>query len=271
MPFFNIVAATNENTVVTEYEPVKSRSDSYQSEAELEKEFIRLLCEQGYTYLPIHTEKDLIANLRERLEELNNYMFSDSEWDRFFNEAIANPNDKIEDKTSKIQEDFVQVLKRDDALTKNILLIDRKNIHNNRLQVINQYVIGTDQGAKHDNRYDVTILVNGFPLVHVELKRRGVAIREAFNQINRYQRDSFWAGCGLFEYAQIFVISNGTNTKYYSNSTRFNAIKDATSGKTKKEKTSNSFEFTSFWADANNRVIPDLIDFTKTFLRSILF
>ena len=265
MPYFNIVAATSENTVVTEYESVKSRSDSYQSEAELEKEFIRLLCEQGYTYLPIHTEKDLIANLRERLEELNNYKFSDSEWDRFFNEAISNPNDKIEDKTRKIQEDFVQVLKRDDALTKNILLIDKKNIHNNRLQVINQYVIGIEQGAKHDNRYDVTILVNGLPLVHVELKRRGVAIREAFNQINRYQRDSFWAGSGLFEYVQIFVISNGTNTKYYSNSTRFNAIKDATSGKTKKEKTSNSFEFTSFWADANNRVIPDLIDFTKTF------
>lgn len=265
MPYFNIVAATNENTVVTEYEPVKSRSDSYQSEAELEKEFICLLCEQGYTYLPIHTEKDLIANLRERLEELNNYKFSDSEWDRFFNEAIANPNDKIEDKTRKIQEDFVQVLKRDDALTKNILLIDKKNIHNNRLQVINQYIIGTDQGAKHDNRYDVTILVNGLPLVHVELKRRGVAIREAFNQINRYQRESFWAGSGLFEYVQIFVISNGTNTKYYSNSTRFNAIKNATLGKTKKEKTSNSFEFTSFWADANNRVIPDIIDFTKTF------
>lgn len=265
MPYFNIVAATNENTVVTEYEPVKSRSDSYQSEAELEKEFICLLCEQGYTYLPIHTEKDLITNLRERLGELNNYKFSDAEWDRFFNEAIANPNDKIEDKTRKIQEDFVQVLKRDDALTKNILLIDRKNIHNNRLQVINQYVIGTEQGAKHDNRYDVTILVNGLPLVHVELKRRGVAIREAFNQINRYQRDSFWAGSGLFEYAQIFVISNGTNTKYYSNSTRFNAIKDANSGKTKKEKTSNSFEFTSFWADSNNKVIPDLIDFTKTF------
>ena len=265
MPYFNIVAATNENTVVTEYEPVKSRSDSCQSEAELEKEFIRLLCEQGYTYLPIHTEKDLITNLRERLGELNNYKFSDAEWDRFFNEAIANPNDKIEDKTRKIQEDFVQVLKRDDALTKNILLIDRKNIHNNRLQVINQYVIGTEQGAKHDNRYDVTILVNGLPLVHVELKRRGVAIREAFNQINRYQRDSFWAGSGLFEYAQIFVISNGTNTKYYSNSTRFNAIKDVNSGKTKKEKTSNSFEFTSFWADANNKLIPDLIDFTKTF------
>jgi type I restriction enzyme R subunit len=265
MPYFNIVAETNENTVVTKYEPVKSRSDSYQSEAALEQEFIRLLCEQGYTYLPIHTEEDLVANLRECLEELNHYQFSDTEWERFFHEAIANPNDKIEDKSRKIQEDFVQVLKRDDALTKNILLVDKKNIHNNRLQVINQYVVGTEQGANHDNRYDVTIMVNGLPLVHVELKRRGVAIREAFNQINRYQRDSFWAGSGLFEYVQIFVISNGTNTKYYSNSTRFNAIKDAISGKAKKEKTSNSFEFTSFWADANNRVIPDLIDFTKTF------
>jgi type I restriction enzyme R subunit len=265
MPYFNIVAETNENTVITEYEPVKSRSDSYQSEAALEQEFIRLLCEQGYTYLPIHTEEDLVANLRECLEELNHYQFSDTEWERFFHEAIANPNDKIEDKSRKIQEDFVQVLKRDDALTKNILLVDKKNIHNNRLQVINQYVVGTEQGANHDNRYDVTILVNGLPLVHVELKRRGVTIREAFNQINRYQRDSFWAGSGLFEYVQIFVISNGTNTKYYSNSTRFNAIKDANSGKVKKEKTSNSFEFTSFWADANNRVIPDLIDFTKTF------
>lgn len=265
MSYFNIVAATNENTVVTEYEPVKARSDSYQSEAELEKEFIRLLCEQGYEYLPIHTEEDLIKNLRARLEELNDYHFSDTEWERFFGESIANKNEGIVEKTRKIQEDSVQVLKRDDAMSKNIMLIDKKQVHNNRLQVINQYVIGQDQGAKHDNRYDVTILVNGLPLVHVELKRRGVPIREAFNQINRYQRDSFWASSGLFEYVQIFVISNGTNTKYYSNSTRFNAIKDANSGKTKKEKTSNSFEFTSFWADANNRVIPDLIDFTKTF------
>lgn len=265
MPFFNIVAATSENTVVTEYEPVKARSDSYQSEAELEQEFIRLLCEQGYEYLQIHTEKDLIANLRLQLEKLNNYHFSEDEWKRFFADSIANANEGIVEKTRKIQEDNVQVLKRDDGSSKNITIIDKKNIHNNFLQVINQYVIGTAQGAKHDNRYDVTILVNGLPLVHIELKRRGVAIREAFNQINRYQRDSFWARCGLFEYAQIFVISNGTNTKYYSNSTRFNAIKDAKSGKTKKEKTSNSFEFTSFWADANNRVIPDLIDFTKTF------
>ena len=266
MPYFNIIAATNENTVVTEYEPVKTRSTNYQSEAALEKEFIRMLTEQGYEYLSIHHEKDLIANLRTQLEKLNHYHFSDSEWSRFFKNSIANNNDGIAQKTRKIQEDNIQVLKRDDGSSKNITLIDKKNIHNNFLQVINQYVIGIADGAKHDNRYDVTILVNGFPLVHVELKRRGVAIREAFNQINRYQRDSFWAGSGLFEYTQIFVISNGTNTKYYSNSTRFNAIRDVNAAAgAKKGKTSNSFEFTSFWADANNRIIPDLIDFTRTF------
>lgn len=265
MPYFNIVAETNENTVVTEYEPVKVRAGQYQSEAALEKEFIRMLCDQGYEYLSIHTEKDLIANLRTKLEELNNYKFTDTEWHQFFHSAVANPNEHIVEKTRKIQEDNVQVLKRDDGSSRNITLIDKQNIHNNRLQVINQYVIGKEDGASYDNRYDVTVLVNGLPLVHIELKRRGVAIREAFNQINRYQRDSFWAGCGLYEYVQIFVISNGTNTKYYSNSTRFNAIKDANASKGKKGKTSNSFEFTSFWADANNRVISDLIDFTKTF------
>ena len=266
MPYFNIVAQTTENTVVTEYESVKTRSTNYQSESALEKEFISMLTQQGYEYLTIHHEKDLLANLRTQLEKLNDYQFSDKEWDRFFKNSIANQNDGIKEKTRKIQEDNVQVLKRDDGSSKNITLIDKKNIHNNFLQVINQYVIGKDEGAKYDNRYDVTILVNGLPLVHVELKRRGVAIREAFNQINRYQRDSFWAGCGLFEYVQIFVISNGTNTKYYSNTTRDNAINDSrASSKSKKRKTSNSFEFTSFWADANNRVIPDLIDFTKTF------
>lgn len=266
MPFFNIVAQTNENTVVTEYEPQKQRSEAYQSETQLEQEFICMLCEQGYTYLNIHTENDLIDNLRTQLEKLNNYQFSDTEWKRFFKNVIANQNDHVKEKTMKIQEDNnVQTLKRDDNMSKNIMLIDKDNIHNNSLQVINQYVIGTKQGAKYDNRYDVTILVNGFPLVHVELKRRGVPIREAFNQINRYQRDSFWAGSGLFEYVQIFVISNGTNTKYYSNTTRFNAIKNTTSGKVRKEKTSNSFEFTSYWADANNKPITDLIDFTKTF------
>ena len=265
MPYFNIVAQTTENTVVTGYEPVKTRSDSYQSEAELEREFIRMLTEQGYEFLTIHEESELLANLRTQLEKLNNYSFTSSEWDRFLSDCIANPNEHIVEKTRKIQEDYVQVLKRDDGSSKNIVLIDKKNVHNNFLQVINQYSVSQEQGAKHDNRYDVTVLVNGFPLVHIELKRRGVAIREAFNQINRYQRDSFWAGCGLFEYVQIFVISNGTNTKYYSNSTRFNAIKDANSAKAKKEKTSNSFEFTSYWADSNNVIIPDLIDFTRTF------
>lgn len=264
MSYFNIVAQTTENTVVTEYEPVKTRSDSYQSEAALEKEFIRLLCEQGYEYLPIHSEAELIANLRQRLEEMNGYAFTDSEWERFFSECIANANDNIEDKTRRIQEDFVQVLQRDTGESKNITLIDKKNVHNNRLQVINQYAVGKEDGARYDNRYDVTVLVNGLPLIHIELKRRGVAIREAFNQIDRYQRDSFWAGSGLYEYVQIFVISNGTNTKYYSNTTRWNAIKETTSV-VKKKKTSNSFEFTSFWADANNRILPDLIDFTRTF------
>ncbi len=265
MPYFNIVSETNENTVVTEYVPEGRRADSYQSEAELEKEFIDLLCGQGYTHLLIHRESDLIENLRNQLEKLNNYAFSDSEWNRFFNESIANPNESMEDKTRKIQEDYVQVLKRDDGSSKNILLIDKNHIHNNNLQVINQYVIGREDGAKHDNRYDVTVLVNGFPMVHIELKRRGVPIREAFNQIERYQRESFWAGCGLYNYVQIFVISNGTNTKYYSNTTRSNAIKELKSHGGKKAKTSHSFEFTSFWADANNRIIPDLIDFTKTF------
>ena len=265
MSYFNIVAQTTENTVVTEYKPLARRSDFCQSEADLEKEFIRLLCEQGYDYLPVHSENELISNLRNQLEELNRYRFSDTEWERFFSTVVANTNDGIVEKTAKIQDDNIQVLKRDDGMTKNISLIDRENIHNNRLQVINQYVVGTEQGARHNNRYDVTVLVNGFPLVHVELKRRGVAIREAFNQINRYSRDSFWAGCGLFEYVQIFVISNGTHTKYYSNSTRYNAIKDSNAGLARRGKTSNSFEFTSFWADANNQIISDLIDFTSTF------
>ena len=261
----NVIAQTTENTVVTEYKPVQSRSDGYQSEAALEAEFIRRLTEQGYERLMIRTEADLLANLRTQIEKLNRYTFTDSEWKRFLAESVACPNEGIVEKTRKIQEDFVQVLRCDDGSSRNILLIDKKNVHNNFLQVINQYAINQEAGARRDNRYDVTILVNGLPLVHIELKRRGVAIREAFNQINRYQRDSFWAGCGLFEYVQIFVISNGTNTKYYSNSTRSNAIKDAAASRAKKEKTSNSFEFTSFWADAKNVVIPDLMDFTRTF------
>ena len=259
---YNVVMEMNDSTVVTEYEPVKRKSDSYQSEQALENEFIRMLKEQGYDYLEIHDSESLIKNLRTQLEIVNDYKFTDSEWDRFFNDSIANNNDGIVEKTRKIQEDNIQVLKRDDGTSKNIALIDKKCIHNNRLQVINQYV---ENSGNYDNRYDVTILVNGLPLVHVELKRRGVALKEAFNQINRYQRDSFWAGSGLYEYIQIFVISNGTSTKYYSNTTRESHIKEQTSTRNKSKKTSNSFEFTSYWADSNNKVISDLVDFTRTF------
>jgi type I site-specific deoxyribonuclease, hsdR family len=265
VPYFNIVSQSAESTVVTEYKPQSKRSEAYQSEADLEKEFIRLLCELGYERLTIHKEADLIANLRTQLEKLNNYRFTDGEWKCFWDEVLANTNSGILEKTRLIQEDYVQVLRRDNGESKNIQLIDKKCIHNNSLQVINQYAISTEEGAAHDNRYDVTVLVNGLPLIHIELKRRGVPIREAFNQIDRYQRDSFWASSGLYEFVQIFVISNGTNTKYYSNTTRFNHIKDTKAQKAKKSKTSNSFEFTSFWADANNRIIPDLVDFTKTF------
>ena len=262
MSTYNLIAATSESTVVAEYTPEARRSESYQSEAALEQEFIRLLCAQGYERLTIHDEAGLIANLRRQLELLNSYTFTDSEWERFFKTCIASANDGILEKTRKIQTDHVQVLRQDSGASKNIYLLDKKNIHNNRLQVLNQY---KESAGSRDTRYDVTILVNGLPLVHVELKRRGVAIREAFNQIKRYQRDSFWAASGLYEYVQIFVISNGTNTKYYSNTTRNSHIKEMSEGRNKSRKTSNSFEFTSFWADANNKVIPDLVDFTKTF------
>lgn len=262
MTNYNLIASTTESTVVAEYTPQAQRSESYQSEAALEREFIRMLEAQGYEYLTIHDEAGLVANLRRQLELLNDYTFTDSEWDRFFKTCIASANDGILEKTRKIQSDHVQVLRQDSGASKNIYLLDKKNIHNNRLQVINQYEEGE---GKHDVRYDVTILVNGLPLVHVELKRRGVAIREAFNQIKRYQRDSFWAASGLYEYVQIFVISNGTYTKYYSNTTRNSHVKEISEARGKSKKTSNSFEFTSYWSDGSNKVISDLVDFTKTF------
>ena len=260
MSFYNVVSESEESTVVSEYKSEEKRSDAYQSEEELEKEFIHLLTEMSYEYLSIHNKDELLPNLRKKLEELNSYSFTDTEWEQFYNNCIAGKNDGIVEKTRRIQEDNVQILHRDNGETKNITLFDKKNIHNNRLQVIHQY---EENGGSYKNRYDVTVLVNGLPLIHIELKRRGVNIREAFNQIDRYQRDSFWANGGLFEYVQIFVISNGTNTKYYSNTTRHNHIKEMNSAR--KGKTSNSFEFTSFWADEKNRIIPDLIDFTKTF------
>ena len=260
---FNMVAQCPESTVVAEYTPADVRSDAYQSEANLEKAFIDQLCSQGYEYVDIRNEAALVANLRHQLELLNNYSFSEKEWKQFFTQHLANANEGIEEKTRRIQEDSVLNLTRDDGTTKNITLLDKKNIHSNRVQVLNQYE--ETQGA-HDTRYDVTVLVNGFPMVHIELKRRGVAIREAFNQIKRYQRDSFWASSGLYEYVQIFVISNGTHTKYYSNTTRDAHIREQSgSGRRKSKKTSNSFEFTSYWADGNNKIIADLVDFTKTF------
>jgi type I restriction enzyme R subunit len=259
---YSMIAENTNSTVVGEFTPSKTRATNYQSEAELEQAFIALLESQAYDYLLITSEVDLINNLRAKLEKLNNYQFSDTEWERFFASSLANKNEGIEEKTAKIQEDHVQLLTRDNGVVKNINLIDKANIHNNSLQVINQYEV---DGARK-NRYDVTILVNGLPLVHVELKRRGVPLQEAFNQINRYQRDSFWADSGLYEYIQLFVISNGTYTKYYSNTTRYQHIKESGETRTKRtKKTSNSFEFTSWWADASNRPIIDLMDFGQTF------
>ncbi|MCK6606473.1 MAG: type I restriction endonuclease subunit R [Ignavibacteriaceae bacterium] len=260
---YAMVAESTELTVVAEYETPYNREKLYQSEADLEKAFIAQLEQQAYSWLNINSEEELIQNLRNQLEALNNYKFSESEWKSFFGTRIANQNSGIEEKTAIIQEDHIQLLTRDDGTTKNIYLLDKAVIHNNRLQVINQY---TTESGTHANRYDVTILVNGLPLVHVELKRRGVDLKEAFNQINRYNRESFWAGSGLFEFVQIFVISNGTYTKYYSNTTRFTHIKENEgSGSQKGKRTSNSYEFTSWWADSLNKPITDLIDFCGTF------
>jgi type I restriction enzyme R subunit len=260
---YNTVVENPQSTVVSEYRSNTLRDAGYQSEAQLEQSFIEQLTKQAYEYLKIHTEEDLIANLRTQLEKLNSYFFTDTEWDQFLKTELANPNQSIEEKTTTIQEDHIKNLVRDDGTVKNIYLLKKDNIHDNSLQVINQY--STDSGQR-SNRYDVTILVNGLPLIHLELKRRGVAIKEAFNQIDRYQRESFWSASGLFEYVQIFVISNGTHTKYYSNTTRWTHVKEMAQGSAKKGKrTSNSFEFTSWWADATNKPITDLIDFAKTF------
>lgn len=263
---FDLVAFGGEQTVVVEYEPDPRHKAGYQSEAQLEAEFIRQLQSQAYEFVTITREQDLITNLRAQLEALNKFEFTDSEWQRFFDGVLASKNDSIAQKTARIQDaDTKQLLTREDGSTKNITLVDKRNIHNNRLQVINQYEVDRGEGgASFSNRYDVTILVNGLPMVHVELKRRGVPIREAFNQIDRYQRDSFWAGSGLFEYVQLFVISNGTQTKYYSNTTRRQHVADQ-HGSRRTQKTSNSFEFTSWWADAQNKPILDLMAFAKTF------
>ena len=260
---YDIVSQNTQSTVVSHYEkPSVVCETSYQSEQDLERDLIDRLQRQGYEYLPIHQETELVANLRRQMERLNDYQFTDGEWQRFFKTEIANEGKGIEDKAFTIQQDPVKTLRLDDGTDRNIKLIDKKDIHANSTQVINQYEVND---GTHPNRYDVTILVNGLPLVHIELKRRGVLLKEAFDQINRYGRDSFWAGNALFEYVQIFVISNGTETKYYSNTTRQSHIKEQGKGKPGKTRTCNSFEFTSYWSDAGNNILGDLEDFTATF------
>ena len=253
------------DTVVAEYiADYSNRNPDYQSEAALEDELIKTLVRQGYEYLPITTEKDLLQNVRTQLSRVNDYQFSDTEWETFSKTYLINPNSGIVEKTEIIQENHILNLTRDDGTTKNITVINKKDVSRNIVQVINQY---KENAGHHKTRYDVTLLINGLPLVHIELKRRGVPLKEAFNQINRYQHESFWAGSGLFQFIQIFVISNGTHTKYYSNTTRDNHIKENSPGAKKSvRKTSNSFEFTSYWADAANKAITDLVDFAQTFL-----
>jgi type I restriction enzyme R subunit len=260
------IAVTDEATVVATYEPDGGSDQGYESEAELEAKFITMLAQQAYERLHIASAADLEANLRRQLELLNNVVFTDDEWRWFFAKKVASKNEGIVEKTARIQEDPIQVLSRDDGTSKNIKLIDKSNIHANRLQLISQYeTVGESAGTTRTHRYDVTILVNGLPLVHVELKRRGVPLKEAFNQINRYQRESFWADAGLFEYVQLFVISNGTHTKYYANTTRARKVAESEGGMRRRKQTSNSFEFTSWWTDAENHRIGDLTAFTRTF------
>ncbi|WP_156286339.1 type I restriction endonuclease subunit R [Oceanivirga salmonicida] len=233
------------STLVAEYKPKYNARTRYQSEAELEASFISVLESMGYERVYIKDEKDLILNLRKQLSNLNKIEFTDNEWDKLFNSYICvKTHDKI-DKIRNIQENHRYTLTLDSGKDINIKLIDKENIYNNKLQVLNQF---EENKGKHNSRYDVTILVNGLPLVHSELKRRGVAIKEAYNQIKRYERESFWAGNALYEYVQIYIISNGTHTKYYSSTSRYN-----------------NFEFTSYWSDKKNRNILELIDFAKSF------
>ncbi len=248
-PKFEPLAVSDDATVVSVFEYSPEADDTYQSEAQLEAAFIAQLEAQAYGRLFITSAADLEANLRTQLEKLNKLVFTDAEWTRFFEQKVAARNDGIVEKSRRIHEDHVQVLVRDDGSVKNVALLDKSNIHNNTLQVLNQYEAqGAAAGAVRSNRYDVTVLVNGLPLVHIELKRRGVSLKEAFNQIDRYQRESFWTDSGLFEYVQLFVISNGTHTKYYANTTRERRIAEAESGRRSKSQTSNSFEF-DVWVD----------------------
>jgi len=250
MTQYKTIAESNNFIVLDQYNKfVEEPNAGYQTEGSLEREFIRDLQAQGYEYLQgLNHHDELIKNLRVQLQRLNNMVFSDAEWRRFLEEYLDKPSDSLIEKTRKIHDDYIYDFVFDDGHIQNIYLLDKRNLANNAVQVINQ----CEQAGSYDNRYDVTILVNGLPLVHIELKKRGVAIREAFNQIHRYSKESFNKENSLFKYIQIFVISNGTDTRYFANTT-------------KRDK--NSYDFTMNWATAKNTLIKDLKDFTATFLQ----
>lgn len=252
MAQYSIIAESNNFIVLdayTKYNELHEASVVYQSEASLEREFIQDLVNQGYEYRPdISTPEALLANVRLKIQELNDMEFSDKEWVRFIAEYLDKPGDTLIDKTRKIHDNYIYDFVFDDGHIKNIYLVNKQDITQNKLQVINQF----EQSGAQVNRYDVTILVNGLPLVQVELKKRGVAIREAFNQIHRYSKESFNSDNSLFKYIQVFVISNGTDSRYFANTV---------------ERNKNSFDFTMNWANAKNTVIKDLKDFTETFFK----
>lgn len=254
---FHAVSLNETSTIVAKFIPSVKDERFYESEASLEAHFIKQLIAQGYEYAnQIKDEKGLILNLKKQIERLNECEFNQNEWQRFFTQVLGKENDGIVEKTALIQENHLHSFEFDNGVSKNIMLVDKQNLQRNVLQVVNQYT----SPNKAKNRYDVSILVNGLPLVHCELKRRGVELKNAFYQIQRYGRESFFAGSGLFNFVQIFIISNGTYTRYYSNTTRDKYLKQ------KGIKGNDSFEFTSFWADFENRQIFDLVDFTSTFL-----
>ena len=262
MEDYKIIVEQEHSTVMAHYDVPEKPPGGYQSEAKLENELLNQLVRQGYEYIVSGADGFLISNLRRQLEKLNDVKLSDSEWNRLL-PMITNEQMSIVDKTEMIQgKGYILDLTMDNGLKKNIKLIDKTNVHNNLLQVTNQ--VEENNGA-YKNRYDVTILVNGLPLVHIELKRRGVDIKEAFNQINRYQRDSFWAGKAMFDFVQIFVISNGTETKYYSNTTRYAKEQESVKGPRKHKTDGNTFEFTSYWTDQENTLLLDIRDFATTF------
>ena len=246
---YSPIAETNNFIILDRYIREWNVAESYQSEGDLERELILDLQNQGYEYRPdLNSQQTLLANVRVQLQTLNNLQFSNGEWLRFVETFLDKPSEGIVDKTRKIHDDYIHDFVFDDGRIQNIYLLDKKNLARNKLQVIKQF----EQTGSHANRYDVTILVNGLPLVQVELKRRGVAIREAFNQVHRYSKESFNSEQSLFKFLQLFVISNGTDTRYFANTT---------------QRDKNSFDFTMNWAKADNSLIKDLKDFTATFFQ----